>query len=297
RFLLLALIPLLHAATPEFDEALARNVMMPLASAAYAQDPQPCLDYKMPGAKLSMRVEIPCDNISMDTCSGFTMVDETSGVIALTFRGTSTKDQLVDEISTTLKEKKVPFRDGGLTSPYFATAFDDLWFNSGIGADFLYLVNKYPKYKLYITGHSLGGSFASLATVHILQNKLFPKEQTTYYSFGEPRTGDQSFSDLIDSLTVSYRVVHNKDVIPHVPFINGMEYHHHNYEVYYPNDMTTSEFEICDKKDEETKRKCSEKNGKDLVFNPDHLYYYNENLLTFGKNACKFSDPLPPSRQ
>ncbi|GMT11362.1 hypothetical protein PFISCL1PPCAC_2659, partial [Pristionchus fissidentatus] len=281
----LSILPLLQAVDPPFDEEFARNVMMPLASAAYTHKAQGCLDNKMPGAKVSMRVEVPCDTIDTDTCSAFTMIDTTRGVIALVFRGTSTGDQLKDEIITTLFENKTEFRDGGMTSPYFATAFDDLWFNSGIGADFLYLINKYPSYKLYLTGHSLGGSLASLATVHILQNKLFPAAQTTYYSFGEPRTGTQEFADLIDSLIVSYRVVHAKDIIPHVPFEHGMEYFHHKYEIWYNNDMKVGDtYEMCP--DGPKHQKCSKSLKGDLAFNPDHLYYYNVNLLDYAKNGC-----------
>ncbi|KAF8383901.1 hypothetical protein PRIPAC_73043 [Pristionchus pacificus] len=177
-----------------------------------------------------------------------------------------------------------------MTSPYFDTAFEDLWFNSGIGADFLYLANKYPTYKLLITGHSLGGTFASLATVHILQNKLFPAAQTTFYSLGEPRTGDPAFADLMDSLTTSYRIVHDKDIIPHLPPMHVLGYQHHKFEVFYQNDMTPgSKFDICKTQE----GPCSEKNGKDLKFKPDHLMYYNENLLNFGTNECKFSVPPP----
>ncbi|GMR59635.1 hypothetical protein PMAYCL1PPCAC_29830, partial [Pristionchus mayeri] len=233
-FLFLVLLPFIRSIIPDFDEDLARNVMMPLSSTAYAKDPQPCLDYKMNGAKVSMRVEVPCDDISEDRCSAFTIIDVPRKRIGLVFKGTSTNEQLLDEVTTTLFENKTHFRDGGggwRTSPYFATAFEDLWFNSGLGADFLYLANKYPGYKLLITGHSLGGSFASLATVHILVNNLFPAPQTIFYSFGEPRTGNKEFADLIDSLTVSFRIVHDKDVIPHVPFVHVMEYQHHKYEV------------------------------------------------------------------
>ncbi|GMR62829.1 hypothetical protein PMAYCL1PPCAC_33024, partial [Pristionchus mayeri] len=291
-FLLLVLLPFTQSQNPAFDEDLARNVMMPLCSAAYTKNPQPCLDYKMSGAKVSMRVEVPCDDIDTDTCSGFTMVDETRKRIGLVFRGTSTGDQLKDEIMTTLFENKTDFRDGGMTSPYFADAFDDLWFNSGLGADFLYLANKYPGYTLLITGHSLGGTFASLATVHILVNKLFPADQTIYYSLGEPRTGNKEFADLLDSLTVAYRIVHNKDVIPHVPFVHVMEYQHHKYEIYYANDMSEGQpNKLCKQQEDPT---CSKKNVGDLVFNPDHLMYFNENLLNFGANACMSSTPPPP---
>ncbi|GMR62830.1 hypothetical protein PMAYCL1PPCAC_33025, partial [Pristionchus mayeri] len=85
-FLFLVFLPVIQPLTPDFDEDLARNVVMPLSSAAYAKDPQPCLDHKMNGAKVSMRVEIPCDEIAEDTCSGFTTVDVTRKRIALVFR-------------------------------------------------------------------------------------------------------------------------------------------------------------------------------------------------------------------
>lgn len=63
---------------------------------------------------------------------------------------------------------------------------------------------------LYITGHSLGGALAVVATWHIPCEKL-----AACYTFGAPRVGTYS---LIDKFrTPIYRVVNGPDPVPFVP--------------------------------------------------------------------------------
>lgn len=49
------------------------------------------------------------------------------------------------------------------------------------------------------------------------------------YTFGQPRVGDEAFVTFSSSKLTSYRVVHNQDVVPHVPVIN---YYHTCSEVF-----------------------------------------------------------------
>ncbi|KAF8382864.1 hypothetical protein PRIPAC_72006 [Pristionchus pacificus] len=286
RLLASLAISALALASDDFNDSLARNNFLPLASAAYGNLQQKCLDKHMPGAKLSFHAEIACDNVTtMDTCSGYTVVDSHRGFIALVFRGTNTDEQLDLEIYTTLNDEKVPFRDGGEVVPYFRQAFDLIWDDAGLGDDFKKLASIYPDYKLYITGHSLGGALAALGAVHVAKNNLFNTEKIVYYTFGEPRTGDKTFANLLDSLIPQkhFRVVHDHDMIPHCPFLS-MHYQHHATEVWYANDMSPgSPYKVCVGQEDST---CSSSNQFNLNFDPDHPHYYGIHVPTYGRSGC-----------
>ncbi|GMS80701.1 hypothetical protein PENTCL1PPCAC_2876, partial [Pristionchus entomophagus] len=284
------LLPLLAATSvafaADFNDSLARNIFLPMASAAYGDQQQQCLDKHIPGAKLSLHAEIACDNVTTtDTCSGYTMVDSGRRFIGLVFRGTNTDEQLDLEIYTTLNDPKVPFRDGGEVVPYFRDAFDKIWDEAGLGDDFLRLAKLYPNYDLYMTGHSLGGALAALGAVHVAKNNLFPAKNIVYYTFGEPRTGDKTFANLLDGLIPQshFRVVHNHDMIPHCPF-QSMKYHHHATEVWYENDMEIgAPYTICIGQEDEN---CSDSNHFNLNFLPDHPHYFGINVPPYGKSGC-----------
>jgi hypothetical protein len=65
-------------------------------------------------------------------------------------------------------------------------------------------------YALYITGHSLGGALALLAT-----RKLELDNIAACYTFGSPRVGSSEFSDSIK--TPIYRIVNTADIVPRLP--------------------------------------------------------------------------------
>ncbi len=66
-------------------------------------------------------------------------------------------------------------------------------------------------YGLYITGHSLGGALALIAT-----NAINTKNLTACYTFGSPKVGNEEFDDKIKSPI--YRIVNAYDVVPFLPF-------------------------------------------------------------------------------
>jgi triacylglycerol lipase len=70
---------------------------------------------------------------------------------------------------------------------------------------------------LWITGHSLGGAMALIAGAAF----ALSERQTVngIYTYGQPRTGNRAIVVKCNQLlrAVSFRVVNNRDIVPHVP--------------------------------------------------------------------------------
>ncbi len=126
----------------------------------------------------------------------------------LAFRGT-TKD-----FRTILADIKIRFyRDkfGARTSTGFSEAYKFVQQEIAKAVDTLE-----PDLPLYITGHSLGGALAAIASTRIL-----PSDRVAAcYTYGCPRVGDGEFTLQLWKVPV-YRQVHRSDVVPHAPLAFG----------------------------------------------------------------------------
>ncbi|MPZ38686.1 MAG: DUF2974 domain-containing protein [Rhizobiales bacterium] len=70
---------------------------------------------------------------------------------------------------------------------------------------------------VYITGHSLGGALATMATAELAnhQEQQLRDSIAACYTFGSPRVGDRSFDQYVK--VPLYRVTNGVDVVPAVP--------------------------------------------------------------------------------
>jgi predicted lipase len=94
---------------------------------------------------------------------------------------------------------------GGNVQDYFYQGYAGL--QSELSAALGNAVIANPSYTVLITGHSLGGSLASIAAADLSHNGVV--KGAIQYTFGEPRTGDSDFASGHDNLlAASYRVVH-----------------------------------------------------------------------------------------
>ncbi|CAI5438352.1 unnamed protein product [Caenorhabditis angaria] len=266
---------------PEFSENFARNDMYPLASAAYSDKPNECLKNKFKNATLKNQYIIPnCASIITDNCSGFTAVLHNKKAIVISFRGTQSSLQLLAETVSALFVDQSPWPMGGKVSLYFNNAFASIWEN-GMENDVKELTKKYPKYEVWITGHSLGGSLASLSASYIVGSKIVASKQVKVITFGEPRTGDSIYATMHDEMVpYNFRIVHNRDPITRLP---KSEYYHTNFEVHYNSDMT--EYEICGFL---SSWECSRPRVN--IF--DHLEYFDKQVADWGKmgSAAAYSE-------
>jgi predicted lipase len=96
-----------------------------------------------------------------------------------------------------------------------------------------------------VTGHSLGGALAVFAAVDIKAN-IKTAGKVTLYTYGQPRVGNEVFSDFIFSLLdKSYvRVTHYDDTVAHVPpRISGFK--HAGNELWFVNKEMDAEKKEC----------------------------------------------------
>jgi predicted lipase len=67
----------------------------------------------------------------------------------------------------------------------------------GMPEQIVALVQKYPKYKVILTGHSLGGAAATIAAADLALRFQIPREKLILYTYGAPRPGDAGFAELV----------------------------------------------------------------------------------------------------
>lgn len=122
-------------------------------------------------------------------------------IAILAFRGTEARK--IRDIKTDLnailsKEEKGSVHSG------FQQAF------KACAKDITCELSKLPDIPLYITGHSLGGALAIVATQNLESDRI-----AACYTFGSPRVGNYQFSEEIK--TPIYRVVNTSDIVPRMP--------------------------------------------------------------------------------
>ena len=73
------------------------------------------------------------------------------------------------------------------------------------------------KWPLYITGHSLGGALATVATQELDAVRGIGDQIAACYTFGSPRVGNKKYEKAIK--VPIYRLVHSTDIVTLVPSI------------------------------------------------------------------------------
>ncbi|VDM63589.1 unnamed protein product [Angiostrongylus costaricensis] len=273
----------IHAyAAPQYSDPFARNYMFPLSAAAYSDNPQRCISHLFLNATVRRSVTVQCDGHQRDTCSGYTAVLHNENAIVLSFRGTMRFTQLIQEIKKSVFVSWSSWLFGGKISQYFHDGFQKIW-QGGMNKDFTVLKTMYPGYEIWVTGHSLGGSVASLVASYLIGTNYSNANEIKLVTFGQPRIGDLQFSITHNSqLNYSFRVTHWRDIVPHIPLEQIGRYYHHNHEAFYKYNMTPDSVTVC--LGSEGKR-CSDS----LWFAAsiaDHRHYFEKDVFDYGSNGC-----------
>ncbi len=128
-------------------------------------------------------------------------------VSILSFRGTEGFKDWLTNIDIVLKETHIPgTKHEALIHSGFQRAFNSV--KPAILSKLTPITDGGST--LYLTGHSLGGALALIATRDIAR-----RSHGSCYTFGSPRVGRFGFADYIK--TPIYRVVNANDLVPRIP--------------------------------------------------------------------------------
>jgi len=142
------------------------------------------------------------------------------------------------------------------------------------------LHNKFTKYTIFITGHSLGGSLSSITAFELIYLHQISPESIQLITFGSPRVGNTDFRDYMSSLYLSWRITHYYDIVPHVPE-EFMGYIHIPGEIWYNRENT--EYKICKNLDDIEDETCSDSCAPTKCTSiDDHMTYLNLSLGSDG---------------
>jgi hypothetical protein len=125
---------------------------------------------------------------------------------------------------------------------------------------------QYPGYSVVVTGHSYGASCGQLLAMELVKVGINVK----VYDYGQPRVGDAKYAAFVNSkISEYYRITHNKDIVPHVPPIEGFGYQHSCREIF---ENSIGELITCSATNCEDP-KCADQYSLFQTNGDDHSYY------------------------
>ncbi|KAF8265526.1 Alpha/Beta hydrolase protein [Lactarius quietus] len=140
----------------------------------------------------------------------------------------------------------------------------------------------FPDYVVALAGHSMGGAMAALAALSVRSN--IPSAAVRLFTFGQPRTGDAAFADLLESmigLDNIFRAVHTKGIVPTV-IPESFGYHHHASEYWqFQEPPNTSTVRRCEGQEDP---QCSHSIPSQGI-NPAHGVYFGQ-VMTMDATLC-----------
>jgi hypothetical protein len=128
--------------------------------------------------------------------------DGFDGMLILAFRGTQPG---IKDVATDIKANLVPAPGGGRVHRGFLESFEN------VKTRVSNALSDHAGLPVYITGHSLGGALAMVATRYLGSDST-----GATYTYGCPRAADDGFYESIR--TPVYRVVNAADGVTRVPF-------------------------------------------------------------------------------
>ena len=125
---------------------------------------------------------------------------------------------------------------------------------------------KFPRYNIIVNGHSLGAIISQMISMEMLKENIV----STIYNYGQPRGGDLSYANFVNTKITNYfRHTHNKDIVPHIPPMNKMEYYHSCQEIF---ENEYGDIKFCSSNECEDNTCCDQYLIKETNVD-DHLYY------------------------
>ncbi|ULU02089.1 hypothetical protein L3Y34_001983 [Caenorhabditis briggsae] len=92
-----------------------------------------------------------------------------------------------------------------------------LW-NGGMQTDLRYLKYKYPNFKLWVNGHSLGSALAWAASAWVVNIGLYKPEDMKVVVMGAARISDYNFAVWhTQTFPYNFHILHRSDPVAHTP--------------------------------------------------------------------------------
>jgi len=200
----------------------------------------------------------------------------------IAFRGTNTYEQIYSQVVYGLNnhEGKV-ITIGGVTvrvNHYFHESFMKLYDDIKP-----YLMD--PTRKYILTGHSLGGSMASILAIKgVIETNIWKNEESSLITFGQPRTGDYLYAKQHDLLIDTYRklrIVCSHDPIPQLK-ISLWTAHHHSREIWMAIKFWTRRkyWKVCSREDAGD---CSKKVRFRPILRDHNSQCYDQHIMNLPK--------------
>lgn len=202
--------------------------------------------------------------------NGFVGYDADAKEIVVSFSGTNplSMQNWIDDIDTVKED--YPYCSGCEVHQGFYRAYKSV--DSQVKSLVNNLLKSYPNTTIAITGHSLGAAMAAHCSAEFVHSGYNIK---TTYSYGMPRVGNQAFEQwYVTVVPGTFRVVHRKDPVPHLPY-ERWGFHHMPYEVFYLEDM--NKWKLCSFDGED--KSCSDQYDLDLDVE-NHLHYLDFDFTT-----------------
>ncbi len=133
------------------------------------------------------------------------------------------------------------------------------------------LLKSNPGYDVYVNGHSYGASCGHLIAMELVRAGI----QAHVYNYGQPRAGDKVFASFANTKLPNYwRTTHNKDMVPHTPPTEGLNYYHSCGEIFedVSGVLHTCSSTVCEDS------KCADQYALYQTNTDDHLYYLSHRV-------------------
>ncbi|KAI6206114.1 Lipase, class 3 family-containing protein [Aphelenchoides besseyi] len=280
-----------------YTDKLGRSLYA-LNLAAKQKSPAACLNSTRPDVKLYKYYEVDCDQ-TRNTCAGMLAVSDEAKALYVIYKGNNVDKQLFQEFVHGIAAQLgawEKFVNGTGVMTYFHGAFTRLFLEGGMKDDLIKLREQHKDYRVWVTGHSLGGSLASMTALYLVNQTIFTGDKIKLVTFGEPRTGNYLFAKAIEkNLNFRYRVIHRNDALTNIPasvdpdnmFLSVASAERqpffYRFAVHYDNDMTREEdqFELCEHPEDHHCRNLAL-----AVDVNDHLTYFGVKADDFLKAGC-----------
>eukprot|EP00164_Ancoracysta_twista_P011337 GFYU01017445.1.p1 GENE.GFYU01017445.1~~GFYU01017445.1.p1 ORF type:complete len:360 (-),score=123.05 GFYU01017445.1:116-1195(-) len=181
---------------------------------------------------------------------GYTGVNHKTKAVVVAFRGSVNIQNWIDNLD--FGKEKPGWADcaGCEIHSGFLASYNSM--KKDIRASALKLMTANPGYKIHITGHSLGAAISVICAYDFHYEVGFDANDISIINFGEPRVGNEAFSQVYhNTFPDALRVVHYNDIVPHLP-PDAFGFHHVPTEAWEQKDGTVK---VCNSTGED--KSCS----------------------------------------